>query len=137
MKPHDHYVRIFDPSERRNSGAYFWDSLRRELPGWSELEYEWIATSTFGDQIILTNNSPLHLGPAIYMHGPDVGGPRSSSALWLDNILYLGSSVDQWLARVQRFGDEYSIVPGEIDDFVDDSDEYRRIYRELNPGLPW
>lgn len=71
------------------------------------------------------------------MHGPDVAGPRSPFALWLDNILYLGPSVDEWLARVQRFGDEYSIVPGEIDDFVDEPDEYRKIYRELNPGLPW
>jgi hypothetical protein len=55
----------------------------------------------------------------------------------LDNILYLGSSVDEWLARVRRFGDEYSIVPGAIDDLVDEPDEYRKIYRELNPGLTW
>jgi hypothetical protein len=82
VKPHDPYVRIFDLSERKKSGAYFWDSLRDELLGWKELEYEWIGTSTFGDQIILTHNSPLHDGPAIYMHGPDVAGPQSASALW-------------------------------------------------------
>jgi hypothetical protein len=137
MSPHDPHVRIFAESERRTNGAYFWDCLRDELPAWNDLTYEWIASSSFGDQIILTNNSPIHLGPAIYMHGPDVGGPISENPNWPSSILYLGATVDEWLARIARFGDEYSVVPGCIDEFVDDSDAYRKIYRELNPGLTW
>jgi hypothetical protein len=137
MLPRGPIVRIFTPSERTKGGAYLWDSLRDELPGWKVLEYEWIGTSRFGDQIILTHNSPLHRGPAIYLHGPDVAGPKSSDENWLDNILYLGSSVEEWLARITRFGDEYSVVPGSIDELIDDSNQYRKIYRELNPGLTW
>ena len=134
---HEPYIEVFAESERKTTGAYFWDWLREEVPAWSELAYVWLAKSTFGDQVILTRNSPVHCGPAIYMHGPDVGGPQSDNPHWLDNILFLGSSIEEWLARVNRFGDEYSVVPGAIDELVDDPDEYRRIYRELNPGLPW
>jgi hypothetical protein len=137
MLPHEPLVRVFAPSKRQRSGAYFWDSLRNEVPEWKDLEYEWLGSSRFGDQIIVTRNSPLHRGVAIYMHGPDVAGPKSTNASWLDNILYLGSSVDEWLTRVNRYGDEYSVVPGSIDELVDDPDEYLKIYRELNPGLTW
>jgi hypothetical protein len=130
-------VRIFSPTERKTSGAYFWDSLREELPAWKDLEYEWIASSSFGDQIILTHNSPLHAGVAIYMHGPDVSGPASSNPNWLDNILYLGPSIQNWMDRLERFGDEYSVIPGDLEELLEASDEYRAIYRKLNPGLRW
>ena len=133
----DPLVHIFKETERRSEGAYFWDSLRDEVPAWKDLQYEWIASSRFGDQIILTSNSPIHDGPALYMHGPDVAGPDSADANWIDNILYLGSSVEEWLARIERFGDEHSVAPGSIDQSVHEPEEYRRIYRDLNPGLPW
>jgi len=137
MPPHPSHVDIFAESERRTSGAYFWDSLRDEFPAWTDLRYQWIATSSFGDQIILTTNSPIHSGPALYMNGPDVSGAVSDDPNWPDCILYLGSTIDEWLARVARFGDEWSVVPGLIDESLDDPDAYRRIYRELNPGLQW
>lgn len=129
-------IEVFEKSDRRTEGAYFWDSLR-ELPAWKSLKYEWIGSSRFGDQVIFTTNSPVHSGPAVYMHGPDVAGPDSADPNWIDNILYLGPSVEDWLARVKRFGDEYSVVPGSIDELVGNPQEYRRIYRELNPGLRW
>ena len=137
MPPHPSHVDIFAESERRTSGAYFWDSLRDEFPAWKDLEYEWIASSSFGDQIILTNNSPLHAGPAIHMNGLDVSGPVSANPNWPGGILYLGSTIDEWLARLARFGDEWSVVPGLIDESLYDTDAYRRIYRELKPGLHW
>lgn len=133
----DPFIRIFDASERRTEGAYFWDSLR-DLPAWKELRYEWIASSLFGDQVIFTKNSPIHRGrPAVYVHGPDVAGPNSKDPNWIENILYLGPSIEDWLARVELFGDEYSVVPGSIDETLCNPEVYRRIYRELNPGLPW
>ncbi|WP_425614269.1 hypothetical protein NA78x_004135 [Anatilimnocola sp. NA78] len=133
----DPLIYVFDESERKSSGAYFWDSLREELPAWRDLEYEWIASSTFGDQVIRTQNSPIHDGPAIYMHGPDVAGPRSPDTNWIENILFLGNSESEWLERVRRFGDEYAVAPASIDDCIDNGDEYRAIYRLLNPGLKW
>jgi hypothetical protein len=132
------FIHIFAASERPAEGAYFWDQLRDELPAWRDLQYEWIGRSCFGDQVIFTKNSPIHPGgPAVYMHGPDVAGPHSDDPNWIDNILYLGPSVEEWLARVERFGDEHSVCPGAIDDSLGDPEEYRNIYRELNPGLPW
>jgi len=128
---------VFDEDKHRTAGAYFWDRLRDELPAWANLEYEWIASSCFGDQIILTNNSPIHAGPAIYMHGPDVGGPNSNNLNWPEYILHLGSSVKEWIARLERFGDEYSVCPGVIDDELDSPNTYCEIYRQLNPGLEW
>ena len=134
----DPLVCIFDASDRPTEGAYFWDSLRDEIPAWKDLKYEWVASSRFGDQVIVTRNSPLHPGrPAVYMHGPDVAGPNSQDPNWIDNILYLGPSLEEWLARVGRFGDEYSVAPGSIDDLLSDPEEYRSIYRQLNPGLGW
>ena len=135
---YDPLVYVFDKSERKTWGAYFWDGIGDALPAWKGLEYEWIASSCFGDQVILTGNSPLHDGPAIYLSGPDVAGPRSSNPNWTDNILYLGSSIEEWLARLERFGDEHSVAPGSIDERLRErSTEYRAIYRQLNPGLPW
>jgi hypothetical protein len=134
---HEPYILIFERSERRNNGACFWDSLRDDVPAWKTFEYEWIARSSFGDQVIQTDNSPIHTGHALYLHGPDVAGPLSDNPHWPDNVLYLGPSVDEWLARINRFGDEYAIVPGLIDELVVDPEGYRKIYRDLNPGLPW
>ncbi|WP_254512189.1 hypothetical protein [Anatilimnocola floriformis] len=129
---------LFPRNEWRTSGAYFWDDYIENLPEWRELRYTWIASSRWGDQIIVTDNSPLHVGTALYMHGPDVAGPIHPNPAWIENIIYLGPSIDAWLARVQRFGDEYSIVPGSIDEHLGSAaDEYRTIYRQLNPGLQW
>jgi hypothetical protein len=130
-------IKVFDDADRRTTGAYFWDWLRDGLPAWKDLEYEWIASSCFGDQIILTHDSPIHAGSAVYMHGPDVGGPDSNNPNWPDNVLYLGSSVKEWIGRLKRFGDEYSVIPGDIDNLLDEPEVYREIYRRLNPGLPW
>lgn len=133
----DRLVEIFKPADRKTSGAYFWDDLREEVPEWKDLEYEWIASSSFGDQIIVTKNSPLHTGTAVYMHGPDVAGPESANPAWIENILYLGSSEEVWKARVAKYGDEHSVTPGSIDESLQNPDEYRAIYRKLNPGLKW
>lgn len=130
-------LEIFKPEDRKTSGAYFWESLREEVPAWKELEYEWIASSMYGDQIIITRNSPLHPGTAIYMHGPDVAGPKSENPAWIENILYLGPSEEEWQARIKKFGGEHSIGPGSIDQLGAAADEYRAIYRKLNPGLSW
>jgi hypothetical protein len=130
-------VQIFARPDWKTTSAYFWDSLRDELPAWANLEYQWIASSAFGDQIIVIQNSPIHDGPVVYMHGPDVSGPQSDNPNWPDNILVLGFSVDEWLARIQRFGDEFSVVPGHIDELLEARDDYRKIYRDLNPGLIW
>jgi hypothetical protein len=73
----------------------------------------------------------------VYILGPDIAGPKSPNPDWPDNLIYLGATVDQWLARIERFGDEFSVVPGSIDEMIDKPDEYRKIYRELNPGLQW
>jgi hypothetical protein len=130
-------VRIFPKKDWRTSVAYFWDSLREERPAWANLEYQWIARSTYGDQVIIAQQSPIHEGIAIYIHGPDIAGPKSSDANWIDNILFLGSTFGEWMTRIEEFGDEYSICPGSIGELVDAPDEYRRIYRNLNPGLQW
>jgi hypothetical protein len=130
-------VRIFDHADRKRAEAYLWDWLKRDVPAWADLKYEWIASSMFGDQIILTNNSPLHKGSAVYMLGPDIAGPDGNNPDWPDNLLYLGPSIEEWRARMKRFGDEYSVVPGSIDDMLDNPDEYRKVYRALNPGLQW
>jgi hypothetical protein len=130
-------VHVFDQRDRKTTGAYFWDSLRDELSAWNNLKYEWIGSTSFGDQIIVTNNSPIHEGSAVYMHGPDVGGPKTNNPNWPDNILYLAPSVEEWIVRLERYGDEYSVIPGAIDELLESPDEYRTIYRHLNPGLPW
>ena len=134
----DPLLEIFPRDEWRTSGAYFWDDYVENLPAWRDLRYTWIARSRFGDQIIITENSPLHSGTALYMHGPDVAGPIHNNPAWIENIIYLGPSVEAWLARIEQFGDEHSICPGSIDDIlVEKANEYRTIYRELNPGLRW
>lgn len=133
----DKLVSVFEDSDRKTSGAGFWDSLREDMPAWRNMEYEWIGVSAFLDQIIVTRSSPIHTGSAVYMQGPDVAGPRSENPDWPENVLYLGPSVDEWLARIRRFGDEYSVAPGAIDESLADPEEYRAIYRELNPGLQW
>ncbi len=116
----------------------FLGRLHENIPEWRHLRYVWIASSQFGDQIIVTENSPLHAGTALYMHGPDVAGPKSDDPAWIENIIYLGPSIETWLGRVARFGDEHSICPGSIDDELEpQAAEYRAIYRELNPGLQW
>jgi hypothetical protein len=130
-------VNIFDQSARKASGAYCWEWLREDIPAWKNLKYEWIASSSFQDQIILTENSPIHDGLAVYLLGPDIAGPVSDNPIWPDNLIYLGSSIDEWLARIERFGDEYAVVPGSIDELLENPDEYRKIYRDLNPGLTW
>ena len=130
-------VSIFEASSRRTSGADCWDALREELAAWSALEYDWIAVSAFGDQIIHTRSSPLHAGSAVYMLGPDVSGPSSENPNWPENLLYLAPSVEEWLARVHRYGDEYSVAPGSIAESLADPEAYRAIYRALNPGLQW
>jgi len=107
-------VRVFDKSERSNTDASFWEWLREDVPAWKNVKYEWIASSQFGDQIVLTHNSPIHDGPAVYMLGPDVAGPASDNPDWPENLIYLGPSVDEWLARIEQFGDEFSITPGSL-----------------------
>jgi hypothetical protein len=128
---------LLPTSQRKTTDATYWEWLRDDVPGWSELEYEWIATSCFGDQIVVVNNSPIHKGTAIYLLGPDVGGPNSNNPQWPENLIYLGTSQDEWLARVRKYGDEYSIAPGSIEDDVAEPNEYRRVYNALNPGLQW
>src|SRR4029079_1113312 len=90
-------IQVFERSEWKSHGAYFWDSLREGLPAWANLEYQWIGISTFWDQVVVTRNSPIHSGTAVYIHGPDISGPNSSNPNWIDNILYLGASVEEWL----------------------------------------
>lgn len=130
-------VELYDKKNWKTSGAYFWDDLKKNSPAWKDLKYQWIGSSVYGDQIILTENSPLHEGPAIYAHGPDVAGPKSDKAGWIENILYYGNSVEEWHARVRKYGDEYSLGPGAIKTDVKNPEEYRAIYRKLNPGLTW
>ena len=133
----DDLIRIFDTNEQKTEGANFWDWLRDDDAVWQRLKYKWIASSCFGDQVIVTETSPIHDGTAVYLLGPDITGPESDTPNWPDNLIYLGSSVDDWLTRVSQFGDEHSIAPGDLDQRIDRADEYRKIYRELNPGLPW
>lgn len=130
-------IRIFDTEDRKTEDAYFWDWLRDGDNAWQKLKYKWIASSCFGDQVIVTESSPIHDGTAVYLLGPDITGPESDNPNWPDNMVYLGASVHEWLARVNEFGDEHSIAPGDLDQRIDCGDEYRKIYRELNPGLPW
>ena len=130
-------LRVFDPSERKTAGACFWDWLRDDVPAWNAFEYEWIASSCFGDQIVVTQTSPIHDGTAVYLLGPDISGPASDNSNWPENLLYLAPSVQDWLSRVNEFGDEHSIAPGDLDLRIDRADEYRRIYQKLNPGLTW
>jgi hypothetical protein len=137
MNENEKLVSIFEPSSRVTSGADHWDSLREEMAAWRNLEYEWIAVSAFMDQIIHTRSSPIHAGSAVYMLGPDVSGPTSENPDWPENLLYLAPSVEEWLARVQQYGDEYSVAPGSIAESLADPEEYCAIYRALNPGLPW
>ena len=132
----DPLVYVFEKKDWKTSDAYFWDWLRED-PAWSDLKYQWIATSQYGDQIIVTDNSPIHEGRAVYIHGPDISGPRSSHPDWLDSILYLGSSIEEWRALMEKYGDEYSVIPGSIDELLENPDEYRELYRKLNPGLNW
>ena len=122
----------------KSDGAYLWDAVIHDVKGWGHMKYRWIASSIYGDQIIMTESSPLHPGVAIYLHGPDVAGPRSGNQFWIENILYLGSSYDEWRRRIGEYGDEHSIAPGGIDrELGDRAGEYKSIYRNLNPGLEW
>ena len=118
----DQLVRVFPASERKATGAYFWDWLRDDLPAWKGLEYQWIGSSVFGDQIIVTSNSPIHSGTAVYLHGPDIHGPKSNVENWPENMIYLGASVETWLNRIKQFGDEHSIAPP-LDDSINNADE--------------
>ena len=133
----DPLVHIFKKKDWKTSDAYFWDWLREDNAAWSDLKYEWIAKSEYGDQIIITQKSPILKGSAVYMHGPDVSGPDSPNPDWPDSVLYLGSSVEEWRVRMETYGDEYSVIPGSIDELLENPDEYRELYRKLNPGLNW
>ena len=131
-------LQLIPREEWRSDGAYFWDSLIEESPEWNHVEYSWIANSCYGDQAILTKSSPLHEGPAIYIHGPDIHGPVNEVHGWIENIIYLASSYEVWMERVEMYGDEHAIGPGGIDrELGERADEYRKIYRKLNPGLRW
>ena len=131
-------LNLIPRNEWRPDGAYFWDSLIEQVPEWNHVQYSWIATSCYGDEVILTKNSPLYEGIAIYIHGPDISGPVNDIQAWIQNIIYLGSSYEEWMDRVETYGDEHSIGPGGIDnDLGVKADEYREIYRKLNPGLTW
>ena len=134
----EHLIIIFKPEAWLNHGAYFWDSLIEDSKEWAGLKYQWVASSVYGDQVIVTNHSPLHKGTAVYMHGPDMAGPSNDTPGWICNILYLGNSYDSWLERVRKYGDEYSIGPGCINEQLGSkAGEYRELYRGLNPGLTW
>ena len=130
-------LNLYERAAWKDSGAHHWDRLAVEVPVWRSLTYRWIASSHYGDQIILTTTSPLHGGSAIYLHGPNIAGPRSEVNGWLDTIVYLGSSVDAWHARIARYGDEYAIAPALIDRVVDQPERYKATYRIMNPGLRW
>ena len=130
-------IDLYERAAWKDSGAHHWDRLAVEVPVWRSLTYRWIASSHYGDQIILTTTSPLHGGSAIYLHGPNIAGPRSEVNGWLDTIVYLGSSVDAWHARIARYGDEYAIAPALIDRVVDQPERYKATYRLMNPGLVW
>ena len=131
-------VKLLSRDEWQSKGAYFWDSLIAEVPEWRELEYVSIANSLYGDQVIMTTNSPIHDGVAIYIHGPDISGPINDTPGWIENIIYAGPSYENWLARVKKYGDEHSIAPGGIErELGDRAEEYCKIYRKLNPGLKW
>ena len=130
-------LNLYERAAWKDSGAHHWDRLAVEVPVWRSLTYRWIARSHYGDQIILTTTSPLHGGSAIYLHGPNIAGPRSKVDGWLDTIVYLGSSVDAWHARIARYGDEYAIAPALIDRVVDQPERYKATYRIMNPGLRW
>ena len=130
-------LNLYERAAWKDSGAHHWDRLIVEVPVWRSLTYRWIASSHYGDQIILTTTSPLHGGSAIYLHGPNIAGPRSEVDGWLDTIIYLGSSVDAWHARIARYGDEYAIAPALIDRVVDQPERYKATYRLMNPGLVW
>ena len=130
-------VNRFEPDTWKDHGAHHWDRVRAEVPAWRALTYQWIAGTHLGDQIILTTTSPLHAGAAIYLHGPNAAGPRTDVDGWLDTIIYLGSSVAAWHARIDRYGDEYAIAPALIDRLVAQPERLKATYRILNPGLPW
>jgi hypothetical protein len=133
-----HCLQLYPIAKRKKSGSQYWDWLIESSKEWSSLEYTLIASSRFGDDIIITHNSPLHPGQAIYMHGPDVAGPRSPNKAWPESVLYLGSSIESWLDRVELYGDEHAIGPGGIDsELKKRASIYKAIYRQLNPGLEW
>lgn len=71
------------------------------------------------------------------MFGPDLMGPNSKDRNWPDNLLYLGASFQEWLDRIERFGDEYAVVCGCFDNMSDSCRAFREIYKNLNPGLRW
>ena len=130
-------LEIHSKKDITTKDAYIWDELIEEMEEWRDLEYVWIASSNYGDQIIVTDTSPIHDGIAVYMLGMDVAGPDSDNPIWPEGMLFLGNSVSEWLERVEKYGDEHSIGPGGIDNELSNPEEYKKLYRKLNPGLNW
>lgn len=127
---------LFPIEEWKTSGAYFWDRYNEAEQNICKIKYLWVGASRFGDQIILTDKTIMHSHGGIYACGPDLSGPCNKKH-WPESILYFGADLESWLHRIAIYGDEYSLGPADLEDYVDDHLLYRKIYRELNPGIDW
>jgi hypothetical protein len=132
-------LQLFRPELFKCSESYHWDEFVSSNNYWQGFKYVWIGVSSYGDHIVDTQSGvPDGIPYGILMMGPDVAGPRSPCGQWPECMLYLGNSIDSWLIRVKEYGDEYSIAPGSINDALGSrSEQYKQIYRKMNPGLQW
>lgn len=127
-------------NEIREQGASHWDALRANSAAWRRLNYHWLGESCYGDQIAKVTGTPLPNGEGkVYILGPDIAGPIGQPN-WPEDLMCIAASCEQFLERIQKYGDEFSVAPGCIERELSDEkmrEEYKQHYRFLNPGLKW
>ena len=129
-------IKLFNSSDWKDHDAYLWDSMIHEYPKWQDVKYIQVGVSSFWDQLAYCSWTPIHNEGGLYVLGPDISGPENNQD-WPDNLLYFGSDIKEWLNRLDKYGDEYAIIPGDIEEELNDPTSYTNWYRKLNPGIIW
>ena len=114
-------------------------SLIKEIvqyyPTWSDTKFVLIGGSHFGDEVLVTQGDPISSSGAIYISGSGAGG-RQSIKEWPESMLRLSINAKDWIDRLKKYGDEFAVALGSLDDALGDkAAEYRSLILQLNPGL--
>ena len=129
------FITLYRLCDRKESGAHFWDSSFRDL-NITPVKYLWIGSSSYGDQIITTDDKIFGKNGGVFTCGSDTAGPENNK-YQPEYVLYHGPSVNDYLNTLDKYGDDFSVGPGAIDRDCAQAAEYKKLYRTLNPGIAW
>jgi hypothetical protein len=110
--------------------------LVKHFPAWQGVRAIRVGGTEYGDEVFVTGPDPLSPNGAIYADG-EMAGPQDIEN-WPECMLRLGFTAEQWIDRVNEFGDDYCVCPGSIDQLLGErAHDYRQALRALNPGINW